>query len=539
MSLYLDKALSQNELAEMSFYLTNKWNIAGESDSDNDGLVDSIDTLPLDGTILRYTLDGEIDWVAVAGKDAEFEKGTIKYRLEEKDTVDDLIIGIEANKSSIIQIYEGELSVTKSIVGQKGVGVFEHYDGDVEIKDLIIADEASSQGTYKLMGGYLKVLEMKKGKGNSTFTWTGGTLSVSSANINLNNSGNGVLSPGESPGIVVLNGNYTQGSSAQLYMELGGMNANNPVQYDQLIVNGTLSLSGSLKVVKYGGFEPVGGAVFKILSFENISGTFSEVKLPRLDRGLEWDSSKLYTEGVITVLDNSPWTVKGIIDEGSTQAITQFNSVTIPVPLYIGVTSNGMLNISNEGALTTNRVVLGVNNTGDGNLSILGGSLLNATENMIIGDRGIGEVSLSNSKIYSKMMGIGQKENAKGEIIIEDNGLLDLTQVLQIGISGEGLVSQNKGIVSANKVILGVSELGQGNYTLSGGLLNTPEIIKGLGAASLEFIGGTIQTNRVGMNMVNQGGILKSKTKSGLIANCWGLYTERKWVVRAKYSRKH
>lgn len=80
------------------------------------------------------------------------------------------------------------------------------------------------------------------------------------------------LSPGNSPGLYRIGGDYTQ--SGTLSMELNGLIAGS--EYDQLQVGGTVTLGGPLAIVR--GFNPVIGNSFKLI--DNIGtgtvvGTFS------------------------------------------------------------------------------------------------------------------------------------------------------------------------------------------------------------------------------------------------------------------------
>jgi hypothetical protein len=73
----------------------------------------------------------------------------------------------------------------------------------------------------------------------------------------------GTISPGNSPGILTINGDVTLSSTSTLFIELNGTTAGS--SYDQLVVNGQVNLgnaglSGSL------GFTPAEGDLFFILN---------------------------------------------------------------------------------------------------------------------------------------------------------------------------------------------------------------------------------------------------------------------------------
>jgi hypothetical protein len=107
----------------------------------------------------------------------------------------------------------------------------------------------------------------------------GGTLKgVGTIQGNVNNSG-GTVAPGASPGTLTITGNYTQGASGTLDMEIGGLTAG--TQYDQLVVQGSTSLAGTLNTTLVNGFVPVAGNTFTLIqSTGPLTGTFSTVNQP-------------------------------------------------------------------------------------------------------------------------------------------------------------------------------------------------------------------------------------------------------------------
>src|SRR5262249_5347725 len=100
----------------------------------------------------------------------------------------------------------------------------------------------------------------------------GGTLS-GTGTINGNVSNFAQVLPGLSPGVLTINGNYTQTPSGVLVLEFNGYGAS--AGYDQLRVNGTVDLAGTLTLV--GNFTPIAGDLFILMDndlAEAITGTF-------------------------------------------------------------------------------------------------------------------------------------------------------------------------------------------------------------------------------------------------------------------------
>ncbi len=91
----------------------------------------------------------------------------------------------------------------------------------------------------------------------------------------------GTISPGFSPGILTIDGNYNQSGSAVLQLEVGGLNVG--TDYDQLIVTGNASLNGHILFSFINGFAPLQGQTFTLI---DVGGTITGT--PSLDvSGLE------------------------------------------------------------------------------------------------------------------------------------------------------------------------------------------------------------------------------------------------------------
>jgi T5SS/PEP-CTERM-associated repeat protein len=107
---------------------------------------------------------------------------------------------------------------------------------------------------------------------SSTFEIQGGTLS-GSGTINTTLVNNGTVAPGNSPGMLTIDGSYTQEASGILEIELAGLLAG---EYDQLIVTGDANLAGTLSVNLIDGFELGPNQWFDILVVgETQAGTFA------------------------------------------------------------------------------------------------------------------------------------------------------------------------------------------------------------------------------------------------------------------------
>ena len=128
------------------------------------------------------------------------------------------------------------------------------------------------------------------------------------------------VTPGASPTIAQFGGNVALGSTSTLAIELGG--AIRGSEYDAIVASGDLTLSGALAVslidAGAGLFAPEVGDSFDILDWGGLSGTFASIYLPTL-AGLEWDTSMLYTDGVLSVA--SPFLEADFNENGAVNAV--------------------------------------------------------------------------------------------------------------------------------------------------------------------------------------------------------------------------
>jgi hypothetical protein len=135
--------------------------------------------------------------------------------------------------------------------------------------------------------------------GNQHLRLQSGAALFSDATISVDvfNQG-GVVNPGFSAGHFTIDGDYTQQSGA-LNIELGGAGVG---QFDTFNVTGTAKLADTLAISLIDGYTPFGGEAFDILGWGNLTGTFDTLQLPALPGSLSWDTSRLYTTGVLAVV---------------------------------------------------------------------------------------------------------------------------------------------------------------------------------------------------------------------------------------------
>jgi len=127
---------------------------------------------------------------------------------------------------------------------------------------------------------------------------------------NVQNSG--TVAPGDSPGILTIDGDYSQVSAGVLEIEIGGLDRGN--QYDALVVTGTAAFGATLRVLLTSSYTPVIGHQFDILDWTYRTGAFTTLQLPSLPTDMMWNKGELYTAGVLGVSLAGDFDSNGSVD---------------------------------------------------------------------------------------------------------------------------------------------------------------------------------------------------------------------------------
>ena len=120
-----------------------------------------------------------------------------------------------------------------------------------------------------------------------TLTVTENVTVTGSGTLDSNLVNGGLVSPGDSPGLITVNGDYTQQISGTLAIELAGMTPG--TEHDQLVITGTAALDGTLDVSLISSHVPEGGESYTIMTYADHTGVFSTENLPALTGGLSWN----------------------------------------------------------------------------------------------------------------------------------------------------------------------------------------------------------------------------------------------------------
>jgi hypothetical protein len=96
----------------------------------------------------------------------------------------------------------------------------------------------------------------------------------------VDNQGTLSVSPGAASSLTITG---TLASSGTILLDLGGLTVGS--LYDQITVSGAATVDGTLTVSNFGGFLPVIGNSFTILTSPSVSGAFTTVNLPPTGSG--------------------------------------------------------------------------------------------------------------------------------------------------------------------------------------------------------------------------------------------------------------
>jgi len=114
----------------------------------------------------------------------------------------------------------------------------------------------------------------------------------------------GTVSPGASPGIITVDGDYMQAIDGVLAIQLGGTTPG--TGYDQLVVTGAATLQGILNVSLINEFAPQLGDSFFIVDHQTSgTGNFTTVTLPELPDGLTFEIDYSDPGMTLTVVQGS------------------------------------------------------------------------------------------------------------------------------------------------------------------------------------------------------------------------------------------
>jgi hypothetical protein len=169
-------------------------------------------------------------------------------------------------------------------------------------------------GSFVMESGFVKVPLIDNSLGGD-FQFNGGELRITDFLGHLVNQG-GDFSPGASPAISTITGNYVQQPAGKLTIEIDGTTPG--TGFDQVLINGTATLGGTLQVNLLDGFVPQVGNSFEILrAFGGLTGTFANASFAGMP-GITWRLAyeplavRLFVDAVATLPGD--FNLNGVVD---------------------------------------------------------------------------------------------------------------------------------------------------------------------------------------------------------------------------------
>ncbi len=176
--------------------------------------------------------------------------------------------------ANIILVERGTIQTNQGHVVLDGSGAnlyATQYTAATPIEDSLLAN----QGTLEVYGD--RAFANPLANSGSLVVGHNTTLTTDLANA-------GNVSIGQTHGQATIQGNFNQGTSGQLLLDLGGLTSGD--QHDALEVTGVATLAGTLNLALTDGFVPSYGDIFTLLSAAAVSGQFDTISGVMVQSGM-------------------------------------------------------------------------------------------------------------------------------------------------------------------------------------------------------------------------------------------------------------
>jgi T5SS/PEP-CTERM-associated repeat protein len=225
---------------------------------------------------------------------------------------DGILVGVNGGNGTLNAGASNTITNTAGYfyVGFGGTGVVNASAGaHLTTKFTDIGVNSGGNGTVSLSGAGTA---WSTPAGQAVIGTSGGTGSVSLSNgatwsvaVDFFGNGNGSIEVGGGGTLSIGAGSSV--SAASLLQDAGGdlaftLAGPAPSQFGKLTTTNALTLAGQLDVTTSGGFIPAADQSFDLMDFGSESGTFSTIHLPTLPVGETWNTSQLYSAGIISVV---------------------------------------------------------------------------------------------------------------------------------------------------------------------------------------------------------------------------------------------
>ncbi|MBF0623169.1 MAG: hypothetical protein HQL54_14725, partial [Magnetococcales bacterium] len=214
---------------------------------------------------------------------------------------------------------EGTINLNAASTLQ-GSGVSHSNSGTINVNSGTWTIDLSGSATFTNSGTIAIASGQSVDVNSGTFTNASGGIISGSGTLDTSGStliNNGTISAGQSPGLLTITGDLVMTDSAALQLELAGEEAG--ISYDLLVIQGALTLAGTLQLDSLNGFIPESGTVFEMIQAESISGAFDAVSGWSMESGMILDPS---WEGDTLTVTARQATIQGSADADTLQGTT-------------------------------------------------------------------------------------------------------------------------------------------------------------------------------------------------------------------------
>ena len=272
----------------------------------------------------------------------------------------------------------------------------------------------------------------------------------------------GTIAPGQSPGILVVSGNFTFADNSTFEVEIGGTGGAgvNPSGHDQLDVTGTVTIGSNvtLDLPMFNSFTPSAGDSFTIISNDGadaVTGTFAGLAEGSVVSGSGWAATITYVGG-----DGNDVVLTAIVDtevtlSGGTLTITDVDGGSSNDDLTISY-SGGTYTITDNGGLIIHASsIAGSTGSGTSTITVPDTGVTGILFDVLGGDDDVtvDSVQASLSGNFTITGGTGSDSaTINGDVATVGSGAIDITVSQNIVLnSSSSLTTVDGGItLSAN-----------------------------------------------------------------------------------------
>ena len=196
-----------------------------------------------------------------------------------------------------LEIGAGDLTANMLTIESGGGLVMDDANGLLNVSTLIALGTGSVQwnaGTIALAGQWTSPTGISLGCAGTAALQLGASATVTTPTITVCPAGSvtgsglvvadvandGTIGPGASPGIITIDGDFAQGASGTLIIEMTGYLPG--FGHDRLDVSGTATLGGTLEIALLPGFQPELAGDQRIVVATTVQGTFATTNVPML-----------------------------------------------------------------------------------------------------------------------------------------------------------------------------------------------------------------------------------------------------------------